>query len=96
MGWPTKMGYGHIISSGHFYREDEVPNHGMTWGNTHLNNFLVLPHARPIDGEFYPPTNILDHDGSYPLVNEHNYGKSSFYSWVNPLFQWPFSIAILT
>ena len=25
-----------------------------------------------------------------------NYGKSPFYSWENPLFQWPFSIAILT
>ena len=23
----------------------------------------------------------------------HNYGKSPFYSWENPLFQWPFSIA---
>jgi len=31
----------------------------------------------------------------YPLVNEHNYGKSPFYSWVNPLFLWPFSIAML-
>ena len=25
----------------------------------------------------------------------HNYGKSPFYSWVNPLFLWPFSIAML-
>ena len=23
-----------------------------------------------------------------------NYGKSQFYSWVNPLFLWPFSIAM--
>ena len=27
------------------------------------------------------------------LVNQRNYGKSPCYSWVNPLFQWPFSIA---
>ena len=30
----------------------------------------------------------------YPLVNQHSYGKSLFSSWVNPLFQWPFSIAM--
>ena len=29
----------------------------------------------------------------YPLVNSHNFGKSPFYSWVIPLFLWPFSIA---
>ena len=26
----------------------------------------------------------------------HNYGKSPCYQWENPLFLWPFSIAILT
>ena len=32
----------------------------------------------------------------YPPVNVYiNYGKSPCYSWVNPLFQWPFSIAML-
>ena len=25
----------------------------------------------------------------------HNYGKSQFSCWVNPLFPWPFSIAML-
>jgi len=29
----------------------------------------------------------------YPLVNIEKTGKSSFCSWVNPLFPWPFSIA---
>ena len=29
--------------------------------------------------------------GHYPLVNQHNYGKSPFYSWVYQLFQWPSS-----
>ena len=28
----------------------------------------------------------------YPLVIWHSYGKSTHFSWVNPLFQWPFSI----
>ena len=31
----------------------------------------------------------MDRDGTsdviYPMVNEHKYGKSSFYSWVNQL-----------
>ena len=29
----------------------------------------------------------------YPLVNSHNYGKSTHFSWENSLFLWPFSIA---
>ena len=28
-------------------------------------------------------------------IRLHNHGKSPFYSWVNPLFLWPFSIAML-
>ena len=31
----------------------------------------------------------------YPLVNKHSYGTSPCYQWVNPLFQWSCSIAML-
>ena len=43
----------------------------------------------PLKMVIYPIENM-----GYPLVNQHNYGKIHHFQWVNPLFLWPFSIAM--
>jgi hypothetical protein len=39
-------------------------------------------------------TRIMYSHAIYPLVNQRNHGKIHHFSWVNPLFLWPFSMSL--
>ena len=62
-------------------------NYGKVWINWINSKFLW---------EAPQSTGYLNTYDNYPLVNCYITMENHHFSWVNPLFLWPFSIAILT
>ena len=67
----------------------------VSWETTNSIEVLMEIHQYPSGNQ----TRQWKIYSLYPLVNVYvclrSYGKSPFSSWVNPLFLWPFSIAML-